>query len=156
MEMRDSGHIVFINSLQGVIAIPYRSAYTSAKHALNAYCDSLRAELSNTNLHVLNVYPMYIRTNLSMNAITEDGQRHNRMDENTKRGAEPSTIATQVKNAILEDKYELWPSFFKSRFVIVLRVLFSDLYHAYMAIRANQQRDEMERVLWDGPIHSRL
>lgn len=147
MEMRDSGHIVFINSLQGAIAIPYRSAYASAKHALNAYCDSLRAELSNTNLHVLNVYPMYIRTNLSMNAITEDGQQHNRMDENTKCGAEPSAIATQVKNAILEDKYELWPSFVKSRLVIVLRVLFSDLYHTYMAIRANQQRDEMERVL---------
>ena len=147
MQMRDSGHVVFINSLQGAIAIPYRSAYTSSKHALNAYCDSLRAELSNTNLQVLNVYPMYIHTNLSINAITEDGTPHNQMDENQDRGEDPRAIAIQIKNAILESKYELWPSFVKSRFALVVRILFSDLYHAYMAFRANQQRDQMERVL---------
>ena len=72
-------HIVNISSLQGCVALPERSAYSASKHALQAFSDSLRAEMrsSGQNVHVMVVNPGYVRTNLSLNARTGDGSLHN-------------------------------------------------------------------------------
>lgn len=76
MLKQNSGHVVCISSIQGKIAIPYRSAYTASKHALEAWCDSTRAELSNKNIKMTVVSPGYIKTSLSLNALTGSGQKY--------------------------------------------------------------------------------
>ena len=72
-------HVVNISSLQGCLALPERSAYSASKHALQAFSDSLRAEMlsSGKNVHVMVVNPGYVRTNLSLNARSGDGSLHN-------------------------------------------------------------------------------
>uniref|UniRef100_A0A183CDJ5 Tubulin beta chain n=1 Tax=Globodera pallida TaxID=36090 RepID=A0A183CDJ5_GLOPA len=40
----DDGAILNINSIQGRVALPYRSPYSSSKHAIQAFFDSLRGE----------------------------------------------------------------------------------------------------------------
>ena len=72
-------YIVNISSLQGCLALPERSAYSASKHALQAFSDSLRAEMrsSGKNVHVMVVNPGYVRTNLSLNARAGDGTLHN-------------------------------------------------------------------------------
>jgi len=45
-------HIVNISSLQGCTALPERSAYCASKHALQAFSDSLRAEMRSTGQNV--------------------------------------------------------------------------------------------------------
>lgn len=72
----NSGYLVYTNSVQGKIAIPLRSAYTASKHALQAWCDSARAELSLHNIQVLVINPSYIQTALSLNALTGSGQKY--------------------------------------------------------------------------------
>uniref|UniRef100_A0A8C5QXS4 Dehydrogenase/reductase SDR family member 7B n=1 Tax=Leptobrachium leishanense TaxID=445787 RepID=A0A8C5QXS4_9ANUR len=67
------GHIVVISSVQGKISIPFRSAYAASKHATQAFFDCLRAEMAATEIEVTVVNPGYIKTNLSMNAVTDDG-----------------------------------------------------------------------------------
>ncbi|KAJ0058486.1 hypothetical protein NL108_016087, partial [Boleophthalmus pectinirostris] len=76
MVQRRSGHIVVISSVQGKIAIPYRSAYAASKHATQAYFDCLRAEIDQYGIPVTVISPGYIRTNLSINAVTGDGTKH--------------------------------------------------------------------------------
>ncbi|KAF5903806.1 dehydrogenase/reductase sdr family member 7b, partial [Clarias magur] len=76
MVERGAGHIVVISSVQGKIAIPYRSAYAASKHATQAYFDCLRAEVERFGLHVSVISPGYIRTNLSLNAVTGDGSKY--------------------------------------------------------------------------------
>ncbi|XP_067229546.1 dehydrogenase/reductase SDR family member 7B isoform X2 [Chanodichthys erythropterus] len=73
---RRSGHIVVISSVQGKISIPYRSAYAASKHATQAYFDCLRAEVDRFGLQVSVISPGYIRTNLSINAVTGDGSQY--------------------------------------------------------------------------------
>lgn len=73
---KKSGHIICISSVQGKIAIPFRSAYTASKHALQAWCDSARAELSTNNIKVTVVNPGYIKTDLSLNAVTGSGAKY--------------------------------------------------------------------------------
>ena len=95
MLAREQGQIVNISSLQvtsktgvcqllmkhtvpfsqGLFAVPFRAAYGASKHALNAFSDSLRAEVTSRGVGVTVVNPGYVQTAISMNALTGDGQR---------------------------------------------------------------------------------
>nr|DBA20177.1 TPA: hypothetical protein GDO54_015893 [Pyxicephalus adspersus] len=70
------GHVVAISSIQGKISIPFRSAYSASKHATQAFFDCLRAEMVPYNIDVTVISPGYIQTNLSLNAVTEDGSKY--------------------------------------------------------------------------------
>lgn len=76
MLKRREGHIVCVSSVQGKFAIPHRSAYSASKHAMQAFCDSLRAEVAEHNVKVTVVSPGYINTRLSINALTGNGQAY--------------------------------------------------------------------------------
>lgn len=53
-----------------------RSAYSASKHALQAFMDSLRAEVASEGVNVTVVSPGYIKTNLSENAVTGSGSKY--------------------------------------------------------------------------------
>lgn len=52
----------------------FRSAYAASKHALQAWYDTARAELSDKNIKFTIINPGYIKTSLSLNALTGSGQ----------------------------------------------------------------------------------
>lgn len=76
MIKRKEGRIVCISSVQGKFAIPHRSAYAASKHALQAFCDTLRAEMEEHNVKVTCISPGYINTALSRNALTGSGSAY--------------------------------------------------------------------------------
>lgn len=76
MIKRKAGHIVCVSSVQGKFSLPHRSAYSASKHALQAFCDSVRAEIAEHNIKVLCVSPGYINTALSLNALTGSGRNY--------------------------------------------------------------------------------
>ena len=91
--------VLFVNSVQGLLSLGHRSAYAASKHALTAFCASLRYELSG-RLLVTAVFPGYVRTNLSVNALQADGRRHGRMDANTDSGMRPEDVAERCLTAL--------------------------------------------------------
>lgn len=50
----------------------------ASKHALQAFFDSMRAEVADRNVHVCVISPGYIRTSLSLNALCGDGSKYGR------------------------------------------------------------------------------
>lgn len=52
---------------------------SASKFAITGFFDSLRAEIKSTygDVRIINVHPAYVRTNLSMNALTADSQKYN-------------------------------------------------------------------------------
>lgn len=78
---RKKGMIVFVSSVVGRLPIPYRSAYTASKHALQAFADCLRAEVASSNVQVLVSSPGYVATEVSRNALTGYGALHGGMFE---------------------------------------------------------------------------
>jgi NAD(P)-dependent dehydrogenase (short-subunit alcohol dehydrogenase family) len=52
MRQRDAGAIVQVGSALAYRGIPLQSAYCAAKHAVQGFCDSLRAELLHDGSHV--------------------------------------------------------------------------------------------------------
>lgn len=70
---RKSGRLIFISSVAGKVPIPFRSSFAASKHALQAFCDSLRAEIAMHNVKVLVSSPEYIACDLSRNDVVRAG-----------------------------------------------------------------------------------
>lgn len=73
MIARKSGKIVFISSVAGKVPIPFRSSFAASKHALQAFSDTLRAEMSPYNIKVLVSNPEYIASDLTRAEIEMAG-----------------------------------------------------------------------------------
>ncbi|XP_045445936.1 dehydrogenase/reductase SDR family protein 7-like [Melitaea cinxia] len=136
MVERKSGHIVFISSVQGLIAIPDRSAYAASKHALQAFGDSLRAEMNQHNINVSVVSPGYVKTAVSLNALTGSGEAHAVMDKSTAAGFSAEYVALQIANMLVNKDKELIISQFIPRLAITIRHTIPCLYFWLMARRA--------------------
>jgi dehydrogenase/reductase SDR family member 7B len=102
-----SGHIVVISSIAGKFGFYLRSSYSAAKHALHGYFESLRLENEKHNVKILLVCPGKIATNVSVNALTESGQTHNKMDESHIGSMSAEVCAAQIITGILKKKEEI-------------------------------------------------
>ncbi|XP_071450863.1 dehydrogenase/reductase SDR family protein 7-like [Hetaerina americana] len=151
MVEKHSGHIVAISSVQGRFALPYRSAYSASKHALQAFCDSLRAEVAENGISITVVSPGYIRTSLSLNALTPNGTAHGVMDETTAAGMEPEKIAEMVVNEVARGHSgDLIVSGTLPHLAILFRTLIPSLYFWIMNNRARRLQKEKKPSLNSG------
>lgn len=101
-------HIIAISSVAGRIGPPLRTAYAAAKHGLIGYMDSLRTEVSvRHNIHVTNVLPGSVATNVSRNALTADGTSRGKSDANIDGGDDPADLAKDILDAITNRTPEL-------------------------------------------------
>ena len=101
------GQIAVISSVVGKFGFPFRSGYAASKHALHGFFDSLRAEVSDKNIDITIICPGRIQTNISVNAVTEDGSKHNKMDRGTVDGMSVEKCARIIVNAISSKKKEV-------------------------------------------------
>lgn len=86
MIARKKGQLVVVSSLVGKFGTPLRSSYAASKHALHGFFDALRAELVDDGVAVTIVCPGFIKTNVSVNALTGDGSKQGRVDRSLKNG----------------------------------------------------------------------
>ncbi|MCH7414706.1 SDR family oxidoreductase [Belliella sp. R4-6] len=104
---RKKGHFGVVSSLVGKFGSPYRSSYAGAKHALHGFFDSLRAENYKENIKVTMICPGFIKTNVSINALTGDGSPLNEMDAAQDKGMTPEACAKTIKKGIETGKLEI-------------------------------------------------
>lgn len=104
---RKTGHFAVISSLVGKFGSPFRSSYAASKHALHGFFDTLRAEHFQENIAVTMICPGFIRTNVSMNALTADGSALGQMDEAQEKGMSPEDCAAEIFSAIIRKKEEV-------------------------------------------------
>jgi NAD(P)-dependent dehydrogenase (short-subunit alcohol dehydrogenase family) len=64
MVERKSGHIAITASLAGLMGAPSMLAYSTTKHALVGFAETLRYEVLEEGVHVTAICPGYVRTNL--------------------------------------------------------------------------------------------
>ncbi len=102
------GHIVVVSSLTGKFGSPLRSGYAASKHALHGFFDSLRAELAHTPIQITLACPGFVRTNVSVNALTGSGRPQGTMDDATEKGMDPEIAARHILLAIQRGKEEVW------------------------------------------------
>ncbi len=102
------GHFAVVSSLTGKFGTPLRSGYAASKHALHGFFDSLRAELANTPIRITIACPGFVRTQVSINALTATGQPQGIMDDATAKGISAESAAHKILRAIERGKEEVW------------------------------------------------
>lgn len=108
MIKQKSGHIVVTSSIAGKFGFYLRSTYSASKHALHGFYESLRMEIFKDNVKVMLVCPGKIRTNISLNAITESGSSHRKMDQATEEGLSTEECAAQIVRGMEKNVEELY------------------------------------------------
>jgi len=69
MRKQRSGRIIMNSSLLGLLALPYRGAYTASKFALEGLTDTLRLELLSSGIHVSLIEPGPISSRFRANSL---------------------------------------------------------------------------------------
>lgn len=100
------GHIVNVSSmLSRVPFAPQRSAYSAAKHALNALTANLRMELRATDpgIHVTTVHPGVVATEFGLNA------RHGGVDSRAMPGAQTAEeVAVVIADVLASPRADVY------------------------------------------------
>ena len=108
MQKQKSGHIVTVSSLSGKFGFFLRSAYAASKFAQLGFFESLRLEEEKNNIKVSMVFPGFVNTNISQNALSGEGKKHDQHDENQKKGISPQNCAKDIIKGIKENKHEIY------------------------------------------------
>lgn len=104
MLARGSGQLVVVSSVVGLVATPYRSAYAAAKHAIAGFYDALRAEVHDSGLRVSVIYPGFVRSNVSLSALTGSGDAHGQLDGKQATAMSADDFARQAVSALAREE----------------------------------------------------
>jgi len=108
MKRQKAGQIIVISSIAGKFGFFLRTSYSAAKHALHGFFDSLRLETEKYNIKTLIVCPGKIKTNVSHNAITASGKKHNEMDPSHENALSAKECAKQIIKGLRSNKEEIY------------------------------------------------
>lgn len=97
---QQSGRIVFVSSVAGLLGTQYRATYSAAKAAIHMWANSLRAEVGDQGIAVSVVFPGFVKTNVSFNALNGEGKPQGHQDAAIANGLEPEAFAQQVVTAL--------------------------------------------------------
>ncbi len=105
----EGGHFAVVTSLMGLFSAPMRSGYAGAKHAMHGWFEALRAEHHGDGIRVTMVSPGFVRTAISLNALTADGSPQGTMDDATAGGITAEQCATAILRGIDRNKALVTP-----------------------------------------------
>lgn len=100
MVQRDSGDIVNVGSVAGIRVVPDMAAYATSKAGIHAFCDSLRADLADTSIRVIEILPGLTRTDLIRKRYRGDEARAAEYYERFGMALLPEDIARTVVHAV--------------------------------------------------------
>lgn len=106
MKRQKSGHVIVISSIAGKFGFYLRSGYSAAKHALHGFYESFRLETEKLGIKTLIVCPGKVKTNISLNAVTDKG-KHGKMDESHVNAMSAEECAHIIMKAIQNNDEEI-------------------------------------------------
>jgi len=109
---KKSGRIVNVSSVVGTISFPYSSLYASTKWALEAFSQSLSAEVAPFGIHVTVVQPGFTKTPFVLEDVTGTvkdpvyeagkGSMKKTMDSGLATGADASVVGDTIYKAAVD------------------------------------------------------
>lgn len=79
--------------------------YSASKFGLDGFGKSLQSELQDKNVYVTQIYPAYVSTNISKNAILGNGELLGKVDDNIKKGIPVEEACDDIMTAIYLKRY---------------------------------------------------
>lgn len=110
---RNTGHIVNVSSIFGIIGVPSQAAYCAAKHAVKGFNESLFYELEDTGVQVHSVHPGGVDTGIvkhgvhkhSLTGEVDREEMEQRFKENAR--TTPDEAAKVILDGVSGGKYRI-------------------------------------------------
>ena len=106
MNKDEGAHIVVISSIMGKFGTRLRSGYCASKHALQGFFESVGDELRDENISVTLILPGFLKTEITMKALTGDGSRHGIVDHGQAKADSPEHYSAAILKAVAKKKFE--------------------------------------------------
>ena len=104
MLQRNSGDIVNVGSTSGMEPVPTTAVYSASKHAVNGFSESLRKEVEETGVRVMQVLPGMVRTGFAA-ARYDDAEKGERFYDDFGKWMYPEDIANGIMFAIEQPRH---------------------------------------------------
>ncbi len=127
---KQKGQIVVISSVMGKVNTKYRSAYAAAKHGVVGYFESIRLELAEDGVNVVNIMPGFIATNIAKNAVGTTEEISKNSQNNL--GLTPEAFSKKAIEAIYQRKGNVYIGGFKERAAMLLKRLSPSLFDIFI------------------------
>lgn len=101
---QQSGRIAYVSSVAGLLGTQYRASYSAAKAAIHMWANSLRAEVATFGVGVSVIFPGFVKTNVSFNALNGEGKPQGHQDEAIENGLEADVFAEEVVRALMNEE----------------------------------------------------
>ncbi|MFT5600763.1 MAG: dehydrogenase/reductase SDR family protein 7B [Parvicella sp.] len=127
-QKQKTGSYVVISSLSGKFGFFLRSAYAASKFALVGFYESLRLEEEKNGVQVHLVFPGFIKTNISQNAIDSSGSSHGELDDNQNKGISADECALRIIKGVSKNKRDIFVGG-KEMMALKIQRLFPSMFH---------------------------
>ena len=123
------GRIIFVSSVAALLGTQYRASYSAAKSAIHMGANSGRAEVAEQGVQVSVIFPGFVNTNVSFNALNGEGKPQWHQDEAIENGLDADEFAkTTVKALMAGEEYIVVGGAKEKLGVLVSRLSPSALY----------------------------
>ncbi|XP_028263824.1 dehydrogenase/reductase (SDR family) member 7Cb [Parambassis ranga] len=139
MISRRSGHIILVTSIQGRLAVPFRSSYAASKHAAQAFFDCLRAEVEEYGIIVSTISHTFINASEPPlpPPVEEPAPKQNALAafiaSQLTHGVRPSVLANEIMQTVNRKRKEVVLAHPIPRVALYLRSLFPPVLFAVLA-----------------------
>ncbi|KAL4648162.1 dehydrogenase/reductase SDR family member 7C-A-like [Arapaima gigas] len=135
MMSRRSGHLLLVNSVQGKLSLPFRSAYAASKHAVQAFFDCLRSEVEEYGISVSTINHTFINTAPQelVPSCTSDKTLWACLSRHLSHGVSPGDLAETILSTVSRRKREVLVAHPIPWAALYLRSLFPNLFFAVVA-----------------------
>ena len=131
MQKQKSGYIATISSSSGKFGFFLRSSYSASKFAQVGFFESIRLEEEKKNIFISIVFPFLVKTNISFNAISENGIANLKNDPLIEKGISPEKCAQDIIDGIMDQKKEIF-SGGKGAWILNVKRFFPELFFKIM------------------------
>ena len=128
MQKQQKGHIVTVSSLSGKFGFFLRSAYAASKFAQVGFFESLRLEEEKNNIDISMVFPGFVNTDISKNALSGTGDQYGLQDRNQQNGISSEKCAQDIINGIIDNKHEIFTGG-KEIWMVKIKRFFPNLFY---------------------------
>lgn len=133
MRKQKSGALASISSVAGLFGVPLRSGYSATKAALTGFYEALRAENVGENIQVSLIYPGFIKTQISNNALKGDGSKQGKMDSVIEQGIAADECARKILDGIANSEKRIVIAGPREKFAIFVYRFFPNLFAKMIA-----------------------
>ncbi|XP_054614476.1 dehydrogenase/reductase SDR family member 7C-B-like isoform X2 [Dunckerocampus dactyliophorus] len=133
MMSRRSGHLLVVNSIQGKLAVPFRTSYAASKHAVQAFFDCLRAEVEEFGISVSTINVTFISGRASEQQTASSKSFWSFLYTKKPLGVSPHEAASEVAKILSNKKKEVLIAPSLPKVAIYARSFFPNVFFAVMS-----------------------